>query len=93
MNIQPLRDNVVISPEKKSEKTKTDTGIYLPESSIGENEKPQMGKIVAVGESQKITVKKGQKVIYARYSGTEVLMDGETYVIVKNEDILAVVAK
>lgn len=93
MNIQPLRDNVVISPEKKSEKTKTDTGIYLPESSINENEKPQMGKVVAVGESTKITVKKGQKVIYARYSGTEVLMDGETYVIVKNEDILAVVVK
>ncbi|KKP64051.1 MAG: 10 kDa chaperonin [Candidatus Moranbacteria bacterium GW2011_GWF2_34_56] len=78
MNIKPLRDNVVIAPEKKSEKSKTDTGIYLPESSINENEKPQMGKVVAVGESKEINVKKGERVIYSRYSGTEVLV-GEGY--------------
>ncbi len=93
MNIKPLRDNVVIAPEKKSEKSKTDTGIYLPESSIDENEKPQMGKVVAVGESTKIIVKKGEKVIFNKYSGTEVLVGDETYLIVKNEDILAVVVK
>lgn len=93
MNIKPLRDNVVISPEKKSEKSKTDTGIYLPESSINENEKPQMGKVVAVGDSKEINVKKGERVIYGRYSGTEVLVGEETYLIVKNEDILAVVGK
>lgn len=93
MNIKPLRDNVVISPEKKSEKSKTDTGIYLPESSINENEKPQMGKVVAVGDSKEINVKKGERVIYGRYSGTEVLVGEETYLIVKNEDILAVVSK
>ncbi|HBI17233.1 MAG TPA: co-chaperone GroES [Candidatus Moranbacteria bacterium] len=93
MNIKPLRDNVVIAPEKKSEKSKTDTGIYLPESSINENEKPQMGKVVAVGESKEINVKKGERVIYSRYSGTEVLVGEETYLIVKNEDILAVLAK
>ncbi|KKP82859.1 MAG: 10 kDa chaperonin, partial [Candidatus Moranbacteria bacterium GW2011_GWF2_35_54] len=46
-----------------------------------------------VGESKKITVKKGQKVIYSRYSGTEVIMGEEIYLIVKNDDILAVVAK
>lgn len=93
MNIQPLRDNIVITPEKKSEKSKTETGIYLPESAVNENEKPQIGKVVAVGDSKKINVKKGQKVIYSRYSGTEVLMDGATYLIVKNDDVLAVLGK
>lgn len=93
MNIQPLGDNVVITPEKKSEKTKTESGIYLPESATNENERPQMGKVVAVGDSEKITFKKGQKVIYSRYSGTEVVMDGTTYLIVKNDDVLAVVGK
>ncbi|EKE21860.1 MAG: Co-chaperonin GroES [uncultured bacterium] len=93
MNIQPLKDNVVIAPEKRVEKAKTETGIYLPESSVNENEKPQIGKVVAVGESKKITVKKGQKVIYSRYSGTEVIMGEEIYLIVKNDDILAVVGK
>lgn len=93
MNIEPLRDNVLISPEKPVEKTKTETGIYLPESSINENEKPQIGKVVAVGDSKKMTVKKGQRVIYNKYSGTEVALKGIEYLIVKNEDILAVITK
>ncbi|MFA6183688.1 MAG: co-chaperone GroES [Parcubacteria group bacterium] len=93
MNIQPLKDNVVISPEKKIEKNKTETGIYLPESSTGENDRPQIGKVVAVGDSKKITVKKGQRVIYSRYTGTEVIMNDVTYLIVKNDDVLAVIKK
>lgn len=93
MNIIPLRDNVVIAPEKISEKAKTDSGIYLPESSVSDNEKPQIGKVVAVGESKKITIKKGQKVIYNKYTGTEVIVGNETYLIVKNEDVVAVITK
>lgn len=93
MNIKPLKDNVVIAPEKKVEKNKTETGIYLPESSVNENERPQIGKVIAVGESEKITVRKGDKVIYSRYAGTEVSVGDETYLIVKNADILAVIVK
>jgi len=93
MNIQPLKDNVLIIPEKKEEKTKTEAGIFLPENSVEENEKPQIGKVAAIGDSEKIKVKKGQRVIYSKYAGTEVLMDGETYLLVKNEDILAVIEK
>ncbi|MDX9913116.1 MAG: co-chaperone GroES [Candidatus Moranbacteria bacterium] len=93
MNIKPLKDNIVIAPEKKVEKNKTETGIYLPDSSVNENEKPQIGKVVAIGESEKITVKKGDNVIYSRYAGTEVSVGSETYLIVKNADVLAVVVK
>jgi chaperonin GroES len=93
MNIKPLKDNIVIAPEKKVEKNKTEAGIYLPEVSINENERPQMGKVIAVGESKKITVKKGDRVIYSRYSGTEVIVGEETYLIVKNDDVLAIVTK
>lgn len=93
MNIKPLKDNIVIAPEKKAEKNKTETGIYLPESSINESERPQIGKVIAIGESKKITVKKGDKVIYSRYSGTEVMVGNGTYLIVKNDDVLAVIDK
>jgi chaperonin GroES len=93
MNIQPLKDNILIVPEKKSEKNKTDSGIFLPETSINESDRPQIGKIIAVGDSKKIGVKKGQRVIYNKYSGTEVLMEGISYLIVKNDDVLAVIAK
>lgn len=93
MNIQPLKSNVLILPEKKQEKNKTESGIFLPESSISDNERPQIGKVVAVGDSKKISIKKGQRVIYNKYSGTEVLMEGITYLIVKNDDILAIIEK
>ncbi len=91
MKIQPLKDNVVIAPEKKEEKNKTETGIYLPETAENENEKPQIGEVVAVGDSKKITVAEGDKVIYNKYSGTEVSVDNNNYLIVKNDDILAIV--
>jgi len=85
--VRPLGENVLIKPEKQE--SKTNAGIYLPESSS--EEKPQQGKIIAVGNSKEIKVKKNQKVIYNRYSGTEVKVDGEDCLIVKNEDILAVI--
>lgn len=93
MNIKPLKDNVLIVPEKKTEKNKTESGIFLPESSTNDQERPQIGKVMAIGDSEKIKVKKGQRIIYNKYSGTEVLMEGTTYLIVKNEDVLAIVEK
>lgn len=93
MIIKPLKDNIVIAPERRVEKTKTEAGIYLPESSVNESERPQIGKVIVVGESKKITVKKGNRVIYNRYSGTEVVVGEETYLIVKNDDILAILTK
>jgi chaperonin GroES len=85
--VKPLGENVLIQPEKADKKTKT--GIYLPENSS--EERPQEGKVIAVGDSEKIKVKKNQKVIFNRYSGTEVKIEGADYLIVKNNEILAVI--
>lgn len=86
-SVRPLGKNVLVKPEKADKKT--ETGIYLPESA--NEEKPQQGKVIAIGESEKITVKKGQKVIFKRYSGTDLKIEGEEYLIVQIEDIIAVV--
>ncbi len=72
---------------EKEEKKKTDSGIFLPESAS--EEKSQTGKVIAVGDSDKIKVKKGQKVIFKEFSGTEI--EGGKYLMVKSEDILAVI--
>ncbi|TAK95689.1 co-chaperone GroES [Patescibacteria group bacterium] len=85
--VQPLGENVLIQPVKADKKTTT--GIFLPESASAE--KPQEGRVIAVGEHKEIKVKKGQRVIFRRYSGTEVKIDDEEYLIVKNEDVLAVI--
>ncbi|MEI6650504.1 MAG: co-chaperone GroES [Candidatus Moraniibacteriota bacterium] len=88
-NVRPLGENILIAPEKAEKKTSA--GIYLPENAS--EERPQQGKVVAVGESEKIKVKKGQTVIYTRYGGTEVKIDGEEYLLVTVKDVLAVVEK
>ncbi len=85
-NIQPLGENVLIEPAKAD--TKTASGIVLPDTS---EEKPQEGLVVAIGEDKKIRVKVGQKVIYSKYSGNEIKVGEKEYLLVKNEDILAVV--
>lgn len=85
--VKPLGDNILVSPEKPEKKT--DAGIFLPDSSSAE--RPQQGKVVAVGDGEKIKVKKGQTVIYTRYGGAEVRIDGEEYLIVSAKDVLAVV--
>jgi chaperonin GroES len=85
-NIQPLGENVLIEPAKAD--AKTASGIVLPDTS---EEKPQEGLVVAVGENKKIKVKAGQKVIYSKYSGNEIKVGEKEYLLVKNEDILAVV--
>ena len=92
MNVQPLSDRVVVKPEPAEEKTAS--GIILPDTA---QEKPQMGKILAIGpgkssdsgERIKMTLKKGDKVLYGKYSGTEISVDGDDVLIMRESDILA----
>lgn len=93
MKIKPLGDRVVIKNLEAEETTKG--GILLTNSA---KEKPQMAQVLAVGpggnvdgKEIKMQVKEGQKVIYSKYAGTEVKLDGEEYIIVRQSDILAVV--
>ena len=93
MKLKPLGDRVIIKMMEAEEKTKS--GLILTGSA---KEKPEVAEIVAVGpgglvdgKEVKMTVKKGQKVITGKYSGTEVKVDGEEYTIVRQSDILAVV--
>ncbi len=96
MNLQPLGDRVVLKPGKSEEKTKS--GIVIPDTA---KEKPQEGKIVAVGSGNRdesgkripLEVKKGDKVLYSKYGGTEVKVEGEEYLILRESDILAIVKK
>jgi len=93
MNIKPLSDRVVIEPLEADEKTSG--GIYLPDSA---KEKPQMGKVVAAGPGkvsdagQKIAmeVKVNDKILYGKYSGTDVTFEGKDYLIMRESDILAI---
>jgi len=87
-NIKPLAEFVLIKLEKQDKKT--DAGIILPENAS--QDRPQEGRVVAFGDSKEIKVKKNQKVIFNRYGGTEVKIDKEEYLIVKNEDILAIIS-
>lgn len=89
MKLVPLGDRVVLKQLKAEATTKS--GIVLPGQ---EKEKPQQAEVVAVGpgtEEVKMEVKKGDMVIYAKYAGTEVKLDGDEFVIVKQNDILAIV--
>jgi chaperonin GroES len=94
MNIKPLGERVVVKTLESEERTKS--GIVLPDTA---KEKPQMGKILAVGSGrvldngQKIPleVKIGDKVLFAKYAGTEVKLDGEEYMVLKETDILAII--
>lgn len=85
--IRPLGENVLVKIPKKEKKT--DGGLFIPDTA--NEERPQEGKVVAVGDSEKIKVKKGQKIIFAKYSGSELTLDKEEFLIIKQEDILAVV--
>ena len=90
VNIAPLGENVWVSIEKPEKKT--DSGIYLPENA-SEDRSSKQGKVIAIGESDKIKVKPGQQIIYTRYGGTDIKVSGAEYAIVKNEDILAVITE
>jgi chaperonin GroES len=93
MNVKPLADRIIIRPLEAEEKTAG--GIIIPDAA---KEKPQKGEVVAVGpgkvaeSGQKIemALKNGDKVLYGKYSGTEVSIDGVDYLIMKESDVLAV---
>ncbi len=85
-NIQPLGEYVLVEPAKLE--AKTSSGIVLPDTS---EEKPQEGTVIAIGDDKKIKVKPGQKIIYSKYSGNDVKVGDVEYLLVKAEEILAVV--
>jgi chaperonin GroES len=87
IQVKPLGENVLIKPVRSDKKT--DAGIYLPDNAT--QERPQEGIVVATGDSKDVKVKKNQKVIFNRYGGTEVKITEEDYLIVKSEDILAII--
>lgn len=89
MKIQPLADRVLIEPAPAEEKTAG--GIYIPDTA---KEKPQKGTVVAVGPGKKdepTTVKTGDVVLYGKYSGTEINVEGNDYLMMRESDILAIV--
>lgn len=86
--IRPLSDRVLVEPQEAQ--TKTASGIYIPDSA---QEKPQQGKVIAVGPGKKdepMEVKEGDVVLYGKYAGTEVTFEDKKYLIVKQSDILAI---
>lgn len=94
MNLRPLGDRVVIRPIEQEEQTKS--GIFLPETA---KEKPQQGTVVAVGPGARdddgdriaLDVQVNDTVLYAKYAGTSIKIDGQEYLILKESDVLAVV--
>jgi chaperonin GroES len=96
MNLKPLADRVVAQPLE--EEDKSPGGIILPDTA---KEKPQKGKIIAAGPGKldekgqrvKMEVKKGDVVLYGKYSGTEIKIDGNEYLIMRESDILAIIDK
>lgn len=89
VNIKPLADRVVIEAAAAEEKTAG--GIIIPDTA---KEKPQRGKVVAVGNGKKdepITVKVGDSVLYGKYAGTEIQVDGKDYLIMRESDIFAII--
>jgi chaperonin GroES len=89
MNIKPLSDRVLVLPAQAEEKTAS--GIIIPDTA---KEKPQRGKVVATGNGTKdeeMLVKVNDTVLYGKYAGTELELDGEKYLIMRQSDILAVI--
>jgi chaperonin GroES len=89
VNVKPLADRVLVEPA--AAETKTASGLFIPDSA---KEKPQRGTIVAIGNGKKdepITVKVGDTVLYGKYSGTEINVDGKDYLIMRESDIFAVI--
>lgn len=95
MNFKPLGDRVLLKQLEAKEQTKG--GIVIPETA---KEKPQEGEIIAVGTGKKdddgkvitMSLKSGDKVLYGKYSGTEITIDSEEYLIIREDDVLGIVA-
>lgn len=89
MNVRPLADRVLVEPAPAEEKTAF--GIIIPDTA---KEKPQRGTVVAVGTGKKdepLTVKVGDTVLYGKYAGTEITVDGKEYLIMRESDIFAII--
>lgn len=94
MNLRPLHDRVIV--KRQEEETKTAGGIVLPGSAA---EKPSQGEVIAVGNGKKLDngevrgldVKVGDKVLFGKFSGSEVKVDGEEYIIMREDEIFAVI--
>ncbi len=97
MNVRPLHDRILVQRLEDTEK-KTEGGIIIPDTA---KEKPQRGKVTAVGNGKilddgtrvALEVKKGDQVLFGKYAGTEVKIDGTEYLILREDDILAVIGK
>ena len=94
MGIRPLQDRIIV--KRLDEEEKTSGGIIIPDTA---KEKPQEGKVFAVGKGkvgedgklQKLDLKKGDKVLFGKYAGSEVTMDGTEYLIMREDDVLGVI--
>ena len=87
MSIKPIGDRVLLKTEREDEKTKS--GLYIPETA---QEKTQSGIVIAVGDdSEAIKVKVDQKVMYDKYAGTNIKIEGEDHLILKMDDIVAII--
>ena len=89
VNVKPLADRVLVEPAAAEEKT--DGGIIIPDTA---KEKPQKGKIVAVGNGkpdEPMTVKEGDTVLYGKFAGTEINIEGKDYLIMRESDLFAIV--
>lgn len=94
MKIKPLADRILVKPSPAEEKTAS--GIIIPDTA---KEKPMQGEIVAVGQGRvtdagnfvKLEVKVGDKILYGKYSGTEVTIDGDEYLIMRESDVYAII--
>jgi len=89
VNFKPNEDRVLIEPAEAEEKTAS--GIIIPDTA---KEKPQQGSVIAVGEGtsdKPVTVKVGDKILYGKYSGTEISVDGKEYLIMRNSDIFGTI--
>jgi chaperonin GroES len=89
VSVKPLHDRILVEPA--AAETKTASGLYIPDTA---KEKPQRGTVIAVGSGKKdepITVKVGDTVLYGKYSGTELQVDGKDYLIMRESDIFAIV--
>jgi chaperonin GroES len=94
MKVKPLHDRLIIQTLEEEEKTKG--GIIIPDTA---KEKPVEGKVIAVGagrikkdgKKMPLEIKKGDRVLYAKYAGTEIKIDGEEYLMMKEDDILAII--
>ena len=94
MKVKPLQDRILVKRIEEEEKTKG--GIIIPDAA---KEKPQEGKVIAVGDGKvldsgaksPLTVKPGDKILFGKYSGTEIKVDGEEHLILREDDVLAII--